>query len=31
MKGELSAWVEVQRERLELLREVGDVARAQLA
>lgn len=31
MKGELAAWVEVQQERLELLREVGDVARAQLA
>lgn len=31
MKGELSAWVEEQRGRLELLREVGDVARAQLA
>lgn len=31
MKDELTAWVDVQRQRLELLREVGDVARAQLA
>ncbi|QSR27945.1 hypothetical protein CFH99_20175 [Nocardioides aromaticivorans] len=31
MKGELATWVEEQRERLELLREVGDVARARLA
>lgn len=30
MKGDLSAWVEEQRERLALLREVGDVARARL-
>lgn len=27
MKGELTAWVDEQRERLALLREVGDVAR----
>lgn len=31
MKGELAGWVEVQQGRLEVLREVGDVARARLA
>lgn len=31
MKGDLATWVDEQRERLELLREVGDVARARLA
>lgn len=31
MKGELAGWVEVQHGRLEVLREVGDVARARLA
>ena len=31
MKGELTTWVEEQHERLELLREVGDVARSRLA